>query len=1171
MDGNEAAAYASYAFTDVAAIYPITPSTPMAELVDSWSSHGKKNIFGQPVKIVEMQSEAGAAGTVHGSLVAGALTTTYTASQGLLLMIPNMYKIAGEMLPGVLHVTARAIATHALSIFGDHQDVMATRQTGFALLASSSVQEVMDLANVAHLSAIKAQLPFLHFFDGFRTSHEYQKIEVIDYADVAKLVDYEAIRKFRDRALNPEHPSVRGTAQNPDIYFQQKEGSNKFYDAIPNIVENYMREIEKITGRVYHPFDYIGDSNAEEIIVAMGSVCDTIEETVDYLRQKGEKVGVLKVHLYRPFSPDYFFKYLPTTVKKIAVLDRTKEPGSVGEPLYLDVVNVFYNNSNKPIIVGGRYGLGSKDTTPSQILAVFKNLKNDNPKNRFTIGIVDDVTNTSLPEEAIVDTSPAGTKRCKFYGLGSDGTVGANKSAVKIIGDNTNMYCQAYFSYDSKKSGGSTVSHLRFGDKLIKSPYLITEADYIACHNKTFIYNINVLKGLKKNGTFVLNCPWSDQELEEKLPAAMKKYIAENNIEFYTVDAISIAQQLGLGSRINMIMQSAFFKLANIIPVDKAVQYLKDSVEYTYGKKGEKIVNANKAAIDAGVNSAHKVTIPEAWKNAKDEYTQVKELPDFIKRIERPMARHEGDELPVSAFNGMEDGRFPLGVTAYEKRGIAVNIPEWQIDKCIQCNQCSFVCPHGVIRACLLNEKEKEKAPEKFMTKTPVGKELTSYHYRIQISPLDCTGCGNCADICPAPGKALIMKPAQEEIEEQAENFEYALKIIPKEGLMSLHTVKGSQFARPLLEFNGACPGCGETPYIKLLTQLYGDRMMIANATGCSSIWGGSAPAIAYTTNNCGKGPAWGNSLFEDNAEYGYGMFLAVKQMREKLYELMTQGLNAADIKPELKEAFKEWLDGFDDADASKKASARILELLQKENYAQNNILNEIFTKKDYLVKKSHWLIGGDGWAYDIGFGGLDQVLSLGDDVNIFVMDTEIYSNTGGQSSKSTPTGAVAKFASAGKKTGKKKLGLMAMTYGNVYVAQISLGSNMNHAVKAITEAEAYKGPSLIIAYAPCISHGIKTGMGTSIAEEKKAVEAGYWHLYRYNPLLKLEGKNPFVLDSKEPSSSYTDFINGEIRYSSLKTLFPEAADEAFKNSEINAKERYDLYKKLSEIQINAK
>ncbi|AGY75153.1 pyruvate:ferredoxin (flavodoxin) oxidoreductase [Clostridium autoethanogenum] len=1165
MDGNQAAAEASYAFTDVAAVYPITPSTPMAELVDDLSSHGKKNIFGQPVKLVEMQSEAGAAGAVHGSLAAGALTTTYTASQGLLLMIPNMYKIAGELLPGVFHVTARAIATHALSIFGDHQDVMATRQTGFALLASSSVQEVMDLANIAHLSAIRASIPFLHFFDGFRTSHEYQKIEVIDHEDVAKLVDYNAIQKFRDKSLNPEHPSVRGTAQNPDIYFQQRESSNKFFDAVPDIVEGYMREIEKLTGRVYHPFDYYGDPNAEYIIVAMGSVCDTVEETVDYLRQNNEKVGLIKVHLYRPFSSSYFFKYLPKTVKKIAVLDRTKEPGSTGEPLYLDVVNLFYNNADKPVIVGGRYGLGSKDTTPSQILAVFKNLKNPNSKNRFTIGIVDDVTNTSLAEEEIIDTTPEGTIRCKFYGLGSDGTVGANKTAVKIIGDKTNLYCQAYFSYDSKKSGGSTVSHLRFGNKPIKSPYLVYESDYTACHNKSFIYNINVLKGLKKNGAFVLNCPWSENELDEHLPASMRRYIAENNIQFYIVDAVSIAQKVGLGSRINMIMQAVFFKLANIIPVDQAIQYLKDSVEYAYGKKGENIVNANKAAIDAGANAAHKVTVPESWKNAKDPDMPKKEFPDFVNKIEKPMARHEGDELPVSAFNGMEDGSYPLGVTAYEKRGIAVFIPEWQIDKCIQCNQCSYVCPHSVIRACLLDDREKENAPENFLTKKPVGKDLENLHYRIQISPLDCTGCGNCADICPAPGKALIMKPAKEEIEEQSDNFEYAMKITPKEGLMDLHTVKGSQFARPLLEFNGACPGCGETPYIKLLTQLYGDRMMIANATGCSSIWGASAPAIAYTTNNFGKGPSWGNSLFEDNAEYGYGMFLGVKQMRERLADLMETAMTM-DINSELKEAFKEWLAGFNDADTSKRASAKILKILNNESLKNNSILNEIFMKKDYLIKKSHWLIGGDGWAYDIGFGGVDQVLALGDDVNIFVMDTEVYSNTGGQSSKSTPTGAVAKLAASGKKIRKKDLGLMAMTYGYVYVTQIAMGANMNHTIKAITEAEAYKGPSLIIAYAPCINHGIKTGMGTSIAEEKKAVESGYWHLYRYNPLLKQEGKNPFILDSKEPTKSYIDFINGELRYSSLKTIFPDAVEKAFKESENNAHERYDIYKKLSSI-----
>ncbi|WP_291580381.1 pyruvate:ferredoxin (flavodoxin) oxidoreductase [Clostridium sp. UBA6640] len=1167
MDGNQAAAEASYAFTEVAAIYPITPSTPMAEGVDEWSAHGKKNIFGQPVKIVEMQSEAGAAGAVHGSLVAGALTTTYTASQGLLLMVPNMYKIAGELLPGVFHVSARAIATHALSIFGDHQDVMATRQTGFALLASSNVQEVMDLANVAHLSAIKARIPFLHFFDGFRTSHEYQKIEVIDYDDIAKIVDYDAIQSFRDSSLNPEHPSVKGTAQNPDIYFQQREAANKFYDATPDIVENYMREIEKITGRIYHPFDYYGDPNAEHIIIAMGSVCDTIEETIDYLMKKGEKVGVLKVHLYRPFSPDYFFKVLPKSVKKIAVLDRTKEPGSVGEPLYLDVLKLFYNHPNKPIIVGGRYGLASKDTRPSQILAVFNNLKNTEPKDRFTIGIVDDVTNTSLPEEDIIETTPEGTIRCKFYGLGSDGTVGANKTAIKIIGDNTDLYSQAYFSYDSKKSGGSTVSHLRFGSKPIKSPYLVYEADYVACHNKSFLYSIDVLKGLKKNGTFVLNCPWSETELDDKLPASVKKYIAENNIQFYIIDAISIAEELGLGSRINMIMQSAFFKLANIIPIEQALEYLKESVENVYGKKGQDIVEANKAAINSGVTAIHKINVPTNWANSTDTNIAKKEVPEFIEKIERPMARHEGDELPVSAFNGMEDGSYPPGVTAYEKRGIAVMIPEWQIDKCIQCNQCSYVCPHAVIRACLLNDEEKEKAPDTLVTKKPLGKGFEDLHYRIQISPLDCTGCSNCADICPAPGKALIMKPAEEQIKEQSENFEFAINnITTKEGLMSLHTLKGSQFAKPLLEFHGACPGCGETPYIKLLTQLYGDRMMIANATGCSSIWGASAPSMAYTTNAAGKGPSWGNSLFEDNAEYGYGMFLAVKQMRERLADLMKEALTM-EISTELKEAFTEWLEGIDDADISKVATTKILEAINKENFKEINLLKEIMNKKDYLIKKSHWLIGGDGWAYDIGYGGLDHVLSLGDDVNIFVMDTEIYSNTGGQSSKATPTSAIAKFAAAGKKLRKKDLGLMAMSYGDVYVTQISMGANMNHTIKAITEAEAYKGPSLIIAYAPCISHGIKTGMGTSIAEERKAVESGYWHLYRYNPLLKNEGKNPFVLDSKEPKESYRDFITGEIRYSSLTKTFPDNAEELFRLSETHARERYDIYRRLAEMQ----
>jgi pyruvate-ferredoxin/flavodoxin oxidoreductase len=1164
MDGNQAAAEASYAFTEVAAIYPITPSTPMAEGVDEWAAHGKKNLFGQPVRVVEMQSEAGAAGAVHGSLVAGALTTTYTASQGLLLMIPVLYKVAGELLPGVFHVTARAIATHALSIFGDHQDVMAARQTGVAMLASSNVQEVMDLTNVAHLSSIKSRIPFMHFFDGFRTSHEYQKIEVVEYEDVAKLLDYDAIKEFRDRALNPEHPTLRGTSQNPDIYFQEREAANSFYQQVPDIVENYMREIEKITGRVYHPFDYYGDPDAERIIIAMGSVCDTIEETVDYLRQKGEKVGVMKVHLYRPFCPNYFMNVLPKSVKKIAVLDRTKEPGSPGEPLYLDVCNIFYDSDIKPLIVGGRYGLASKDTRPSHILAVFKNLNADKPKNGFTIGIVDDITNTSLPEEEIIDTTPEGTIGCKFWGLGSDGTVGANKTAIKIIGDNTDMYAQAYFSYDSKKSGGSTISHLRFGKERIKSPYLIYNADYIACHNTSYIYNFDVLKGLKKNGTFVLNCPWTGDELEKRLPAPLKRYIAENNVNFYVVDAIAIARSIGLGGRINMIMQSAFFKLAKVIPVEQAVELLKKSVEKTYGKKGQKIVEMNNTAIDKGIDALVKVDVPEAWKNATDDLGPIKEEPDFIKNIQRPMARHEGDELPVSAFKGMEDGTFPVGTTAYEKRGIAITIPEWQIDKCIQCNQCAYVCPHAVIRACLLDENEKSRALDTFETKKAVGKGLEGLDFRIQISPLDCTGCGNCADICPAPGKALIMQPADEQIKAQAENFEFAMTLTNKDNLMDRKTVKGSQFARPLLEFHGACPGCGETPYIRLLTQLFGDRMMIANATGCSSIWGGSAPSIPYSTNALGKGPSWGNSLFENNAEYGFGMYLAVKQMRERLAQLMHEYIQNGS-SDSVKAAFNDWLSAIDDGDKSREVSEKVIAAVEKEDLNNNPGLKEILDKKDFLVKKSHWLIGGDGWAYDIGYGGLDQVISSGEDVNIFVMDTEIYSNTGGQSSKSTPSGAVAKFAAGGKRSKKKDLGAMAMTYGNVYVAQIAMGANMNHTIKAIAEAEAYNGPSLIIAYAPCISHGIKTGMGTSMAQEKKAVESGYWHLYRYNPLVKGDGKNPFTLDSKEPTKPYKEFLSSEVRYSSLMNVFPDIVDNAWEIAEQDARERYESYKRLAE------
>lgn len=1164
MDGNQAAAYASYAFTDVATIYPITPSSPMAEGVDEWSAHGMKNIFGQQVKVVEMQSEAGAAGAMHGSLQAGALTTTYTASQGLLLMIPNLYKMAGELLPGVLHVSARAIAAHALSIFGDHQDVMACRQTGVALLASSNVQEVMDLGCLAHLSAIKSRIPFIHFFDGFRTSHEYQKINVMEYDELEKIVDFSAIKEFRDRSLNPEHPVTRGTAQNPDIYFQGREASNKFYDSIPDIVEGYMQEIKKLTGREYHLFDYYGASDAEYVIVAMGSVCDTISETIDFLMSKGEKVGAIKVRLYRPFSHKHFFDVLPRSVKKIAVLDRTKEPGSIGEPLYLDIVKAFYKSDLKPVIVGGRYGLGSKDTRPSQIISVFNNLKKDEPKDRFTIGILDDVTYTSLPEEDIVETTPEGTISCKFWGLGSDGTVGANKTAIKIIGDNTDMYVQGYFSYDSKKSGGSTISHLRFGKKPLRSPYLVYNADYIACHNKAFLYHFDILKGIKNGGTFVLNCPWKQDELDANLPASIKWHLAKSNINFYIIDAISIASELGLGNRINMIMQSAFFKLANVIPVDDALNYLRNSVEKMYGKKGDKIVEMNKAAIDRGISDLVKVSIPPSWADARDEDMPIKDEPDFVKNIQRPMARHEGDELPVSAFTGMEDGTFPNGTTAYEKRGIAVMIPEWQLDKCIQCNQCSYVCPHSVIRPLLLDEEEVKRAPDTFKTRTAAGKGFEKYQYRIQISPLDCTGCSNCADVCPAPNKALIMKPAEDEIRMESENWEFSLSVSEKSNLLDKKTLKGSQFVRPLLEFHGACPGCGETPYIKLLTQLYGDRMMIANATGCSSIWGASAPSTAYSTNAEGKGPSWANSLFEDNAEFGYGMYLGVKQIREKLADLMMQGL-ASNISDKIKDAFRVWLDVKEDGEGSKVASAKIIEVLKEVNYNNDPILKEIIEKKDYLIKKSVWILGGDGWAYDIGYGGVDQVLSTGDDVNLFVMDTEIYSNTGGQSSKATPTAAIAKFAAAGKKIRKKDLGMMAISYGYVYVAQIAMGANMNHTIKAIAEAESYKGPSLIIAYSPCVSHGIKSGMGTSIMQEKKAVASGYWHLYRYNPVLKDEGKNPFILDSAEPTASFKDHLHSEVRYSSLMNVFPDIAVEMFDIAEKHAVERYNTYKRMSQ------
>ena len=1161
MDGNTAAAYISYAFTDVAAIFPITPSSPMAEWVDENSARGLKNIFGQPVKVMEMQSEAGAAGAVHGSLQAGALTTTYTASQGLLLMIPNMYKIAGELLPSVFHVSARALATSALNIFGDHQDVMAARQTGFAMLAEGSVQEVMDLSAVAHLAALKARIPFVNFFDGFRTSHEIQKVELLQYDELKELVDMEAVEEFRRRALNPNKPVTRGTAQNPDIYFQEREAVNKFYDAVPEIVESYMKEITKLTGREYNCFDYYGAADAERVIVAMGSVTDLIEETVDYLNAKGEKVGLIKVRLFRPFSNERLIKAMPKTVKKVAVLDRTKEPGAAGEPLYLEVKNAFYGLENAPVIVGGRFGLGSKDTVPADIVAVYENLNKEDAKNGFTLSIVDDVTNTSLEPVGDIDTTPEGTKACKFWGLGSDGTVGANKSAIKIIGDHTDMYAQGYFAYDSKKSGGVTISHLRFGKQPIKSPYLINKADFVACHNQSYVNKYFVLDGLKKNGTFLLNTIWAPEEVAEHLPASYKRFLAENNIKFYTLNAVKIAQEVGLGGRINMIMQSAFFKLANIIPVEDAVKYLKDAVVTSYGKKGEKVVNMNHAAIDKGIDAIVEITVPAEWANAKDEVVEAKEVPAFIKNIVEPMNRLEGDKLPVSAFNGMEDGTFEPGTAAYEKRGIGINIPEWIADNCIQCNQCAYVCPHATIRPFLLTEEEAKNAPAS--TKLVAAKALKTeepMQFTMAVSTLDCTGCGNCAQVCPAKEKALVMKP-QHTQEDQIEAWDYCVNdVAPKKNPMNKNTVKGSQFEQPLFEFSGACAGCGETPYAKLITQLFGDRMMIANATGCSSIWGGSAPSTPYTTNHNGHGPAWANSLFEDNAEFGLGMFLGVKAIRERLVDLAGKAIEAG-VKPEAKEALEAWIAEVDNGEGTRDRADAVVATLQGET---NEFAKEILKDQDYLAKRSQWIFGGDGWAYDIGYGGVDHVLASGEDVNILVMDTEIYSNTGGQASKSTPTAAIAKFAAAGKRTKKKDLGMMAMSYGYVYVAQIAMGADKNQTLKAIAEAEAYKGPSLIIAYAPCISHGLKAGMGNSQLEEKRAVECGYWAMYRFNPMLKETGKNPFSLDSKEPTGDFREFIMGEVRYAALAKAFPEAAEALFEKTERDAKERLENYKKLA-------
>ncbi|MBD7912378.1 MULTISPECIES: pyruvate:ferredoxin (flavodoxin) oxidoreductase [Clostridium] len=1165
MDGNTAAAYISYAFTEVSVIFPITPSSPMAEYVDSWSAQEKKNIFGRPVKVVEMQSEAGAAGALHGSLQSGALTTTYTASQGLLLMIPNIYRIVGDRLPGVIHVAARALTTSSLNIFGDHQDVMAARQTGVVMLVESSVQEVMDLSAVAHLAAIKSRMPFLNFFDGFRTSHEIQKIEVLEYDDLQKMVDQKSLEDFRNNSMTPNSPVTRGMAQNSDVYFQLREAANRFYDDIPTVVEEYMSKITSLTGREYHCFDYYGAPDADRIIIAMGSVTDVCEETVDYLNNKGEKVGLVRVRLFRPFSTERLLKVIPKSVKKIAVLDRTKEPGAPGEPLYLDVVRTFFSEKERPIIVGGRFGLGSKDPNPENIAAVYENLTKNEPKNSFTIGILDDVTNTSLELIKGIDATPEGTTQCKFWGLGSDGTIGANKSAIKIIGDHTEMYAQGYFFYDSKKSGGITISHLRFGKKPIKSPYLIDKADFVACHNQAYVYKYNVMEGLKENSKFLLNTIWSPEELEERLPARVKVFIAENNIEFYTINAIKIAQDIGLGGRINMIMQSAFFKLTNIIPVEDAVKYLKEAVVTSYSKKGEKVVSMNHEAIDKGVNSIIKIDVPASWKDAKDDKLDIKEdIPDFVKEVAMPIHRQEGNSLPVSTFvkHGMDDGSFRQGTSVFFKRGIAVNVPEWIPENCIQCNQCSYVCPHSVIRPFLLNEEEKNNAPEG--TKLVEAKALKTdekYNFSIGVSILDCTGCANCAEVCPAPEKALIMK-SQDSQAEQIEVWDYYMEgVSKKENPMSKFTVKGSQFETPLLEFHGACAGCGEPAYARIITQLFGDRMMIANATGCSSIWAGSAEMSAYTVNKDGHGPAWANSLFEDNAEFGYGMHLGSTYMRETIAEDIKKALES-DLPDETKNVLKDWLDHKDSGEGTRLRANRVIEVLQNEN---SEIAKKILKNKDYLVKRSQWLFGGDGWAYDIGYGGLDHVLASGEDVNVLVMDTEIYSNTGGQSSKSTPTAAIAKFASSGKRTKKKDLGAMAMTYGYIYVAQVAIGADKNQTLKAIAEAESYNGPSLIIAYAPCISHGIHVGMANSVEEERKAVHCGYWQLYRYNPSLRGE-KNPFSLDyAKEPNGKFKEFLMGEVRYSSLAKAFPEQSEKLFEKTEHDAMERLDTYRRLAE------
>ncbi len=1159
VDGNTAAAHVAYAFSDVAAIYPITPSSPMGEMVDAWAAQGRKNIFNQTLKVQEMQSEGGAAGAVHGSLSAGAFTSTFTASQGLLLMIPNMYKISGEIMPAVFHVSARAIAGQALSIFGDHQDVMAARATGFAMIASCSIQEINDLSLVAHLATIRASIPFIQFFDGFRSSHEIQKIELLNYNDIPPLVDWKSVKKHRERALNPEKPHLRGTAQNPDIYFQVNEAANKFYQKVPQIVEEEMKKVSKLTGRTYNLFDYIGASDAEKIIIMMGSGAEAAEEAVEYLNEQGEKVGLVKVRLYRPFSVPHFISAVPKTVKRIAVLDRTKENGSYGEPLYVDVSAVFQHHKDWDVtVVGGRYGLGSKDFTPSMAKAVFDNLSMNEPKNNFTVGINDDVTFTSLPIKEEIDATPEGLVQCKFWGLGGDGTVGANKDAIKIIGDNTDMYVQGYFAYDSKKSGGVTISHLRFGKVPIKSTYLIQTADYIACHNPSYVNKYDLLEGIKQDGTFVLNCSWNLEEIEKHLPNSLKKKIVDKNLEFYTIDAVKIAEQVGLGGRINMVMQTAFFKLSKVLPVEDAIDYLKKAIEKTYGKKGKDIVEMNWKAVDEALGSINKISYPDSWMNLTPESQVETEEPDFVKKVMNPMLAQQGDKLPVSAFTPA--GFFPTETTKYEKRGVAIHVPEWIKDNCIECNQCAMVCPHAAIRPVLLTEDELKSAPVGFETKKAITKDQSNLQFRIQIYPEDCVGCGNCADICPAKEKALVMKPfatQQKEIPHQ----KFADKIPIKTGGFDKNTVKGSQFQKPLLEFSGACAGCGETPYLKLITQLFGDRMMIANATGCSSIWGGSAPSVPFAKNEKEHGPAWANSLFEDNAEYGFGMVLATIQRRNKLADLVKKANEK--VTGELKEAFGMWLKNKDKAEESKQWSEKIQHLL--ENNHDDEILNQIWEERTMLTKKSIWSVGGDGWAYDIGYGGLDHVLAMGEDINILVFDTEVYSNTGGQSSKATPIGSVAKFAASGKKTKKKDLGLMAMTYGYVYVASVAMGANKNQLIKAVKEAESYPGPSLIIAYSPCINHGIKKGMGKTQEEEKLAVESGYWPIYRFDPRLADENKNPFQLDYKEPNGTLRDFIMGEVRYNVLTRSFPEEAKKLHKKLEEDVNNKYKKYKAMAE------